>query len=243
MTFGEKVRKSRKDSNISQEELAFQLQVSRQAISKWENDKGYPETEKIIKMSKIFNVTLDYLLNESTASNEQINHNKEAFYVNQEMASGYLLHQTLKYRKMAWAIALLLAGTSFVFLFQEIGVLLYVMIMIASIALFVSILLSGNPYSQLKKEPLLFDKMVKKELATNYIEKRKTYNLFILVSIILFGVSFLMLPLLISFEAFNDLEDMILAISMILAGSSVYLFVYLLGMLQAYRFLGKDENI
>ncbi|MFD1412332.1 helix-turn-helix domain-containing protein [Oceanobacillus jeddahense] len=44
MTFGEKLRKSRKESTISQEELAFQLQVSRQAISKWENDKGYPET-------------------------------------------------------------------------------------------------------------------------------------------------------------------------------------------------------
>lgn len=67
MTFGEKIQKLRKESGLSQEELSYQLDVSRQAISKWENDTAYPETEKIIRMSKLFNVTLDYLLNEETA--------------------------------------------------------------------------------------------------------------------------------------------------------------------------------
>ena len=64
MTFGEKIQKLRKEAGLSQEELSYQLGVSRQAISKWERDNGYPETEKIVRMSKIFNVTLDYLLNE-----------------------------------------------------------------------------------------------------------------------------------------------------------------------------------
>ncbi len=63
MTFGEKIYKARKEKGLSQEELADQLSVSRQSISKWETDNGYPETEKIIKMAKIFNVTIDYLLN------------------------------------------------------------------------------------------------------------------------------------------------------------------------------------
>ncbi|HLR09056.1 MAG TPA: helix-turn-helix transcriptional regulator [Bacillota bacterium] len=99
MTFGEKIQKLRKEAGISQEEMAFQLQVSRQTISKWENDKGYPETEKIIKMSNIFHITLDYLLNESDISSGTTA--EESFYVNQEMANGYPLHETLKYRKMA----------------------------------------------------------------------------------------------------------------------------------------------
>ena len=64
MTFGEKIQKLRKEAGLSQEELSYQLGVSRQAISKWERDNGYPETEKNVRMSKIFNVTLDYLLNE-----------------------------------------------------------------------------------------------------------------------------------------------------------------------------------
>ena len=64
MTFGEKLQKLRKESGLSQEELADQLNVSRQAVSKWERDNGYPETEKIVRMSKMFQVTIDYLLGE-----------------------------------------------------------------------------------------------------------------------------------------------------------------------------------
>lgn len=240
MTFGAKIQKLRKEAKISQEEFAFQLQVSRQAISKWENDQGYPETEKIIKMSEIFHVTLDYLLNDYKDSKEYITHDEHGFYANREMANGYLLHETMKYKKMAWAIALLLSGNAFIFLFYEIGALLYVMVMIAAIALFVSILLSGNPYSRLKKESLLFDQVVKIELINIYMEKRKKYNALIIASIILFCTSFLVLPLLTSFAPFGGAEEMILAMSMILSGASVYLFVYLLGTLQAYRLLAKE---
>ncbi len=157
MTFGEKIQKLRKEQGISQEELSFQLQVSRQAISKWENDKGYPETEKIIKMSKIFQVSLDDLLNDSEDIAEKHTKNDKGFYVSQEMANGYLLHESVKYKKIALAIALLLAGTAFVFILSELGILIYLIMMIASIALFVSILLTGNSYPQIKKEALLFE--------------------------------------------------------------------------------------
>ena len=78
MTFGEKLQKLRKEAGLSQEELAWQLGVSRQAVSKWERDGGYPETEKIIRMSRIFHVTLDYLLNEETLQNEEAAKNEEA---------------------------------------------------------------------------------------------------------------------------------------------------------------------
>ena len=71
MTFGEKIQKLRKEADLSQEELACQLGVSRQAVSKWERDSGYPETEKIIHMSRLFNVTLDYLLNEENSGGNQ----------------------------------------------------------------------------------------------------------------------------------------------------------------------------
>ena len=66
MTFGEKLQKLRKDAGMSQEELAARLEVSRQAVSKWERDSGYPETEKIVRMGRLFHVTMDYLLNEES---------------------------------------------------------------------------------------------------------------------------------------------------------------------------------
>ncbi|MCJ7842781.1 helix-turn-helix domain-containing protein [Lederbergia sp. NSJ-179] len=242
MTFGEKIQKLRKEAGISQEELSFQLQVSRQAISKWENDKGYPETEKIIKMSKIFHVTLDYLLSDS--ENRNGNETEKGLYVSQEMASGFLLHETLKYRKMAFAIALLLAGAAFIFIINETaGILLYLIVMIVSIALFVSILLTGNPYRQIKQEALLFDDVFKKELLSNYMEKRKKYHVLIVGSIVLFCISFLVLPV-VGLELVSDGgEEMMLAISMIMGGVAVYFFIYLLGTLRSYRLLAKNEEI
>ena len=62
MTLGEKISKLRKENNITQEQLASIFGVSRQAISKWESDTAYPETDKLLKLSGIFKCSLDYLL-------------------------------------------------------------------------------------------------------------------------------------------------------------------------------------
>jgi transcriptional regulator with XRE-family HTH domain len=62
MAFSENLRTARKVKNLSQEQLAELLSVSRQAISKWELDDGYPETEKLMQLAEILGVTLDYLL-------------------------------------------------------------------------------------------------------------------------------------------------------------------------------------
>lgn len=58
------IKESRNRKNISQEELAEQLSVSRQTISSWENGKSYPDLVSIIKMSDIFNISLDKMLKE-----------------------------------------------------------------------------------------------------------------------------------------------------------------------------------
>ncbi|MBR3818929.1 MAG: helix-turn-helix transcriptional regulator [Clostridia bacterium] len=73
MTFGERLYKLRKDKNISQEELADLLDVSRQSISKWENDNAYPEMTRLLFMSDFFNVSLDYLMRgvEETESDQE----------------------------------------------------------------------------------------------------------------------------------------------------------------------------
>ena len=52
----------RNKKNISQEDLAEVLDVSRQSISKWENDKAYPEMTRLLFMSDYFDVSLDYLI-------------------------------------------------------------------------------------------------------------------------------------------------------------------------------------
>ena len=62
--FSLNLRKIRKDNNLSQEELADELGVSRQAISKWESGQSVPESDKLIVISNYFIVSLDYLLKE-----------------------------------------------------------------------------------------------------------------------------------------------------------------------------------
>lgn len=62
MTFGEKLFKLRKEKGLSQEQLAWQVNTTRQAVSKWENDQGFPETEKLMMLGNIFSVSIDYLL-------------------------------------------------------------------------------------------------------------------------------------------------------------------------------------
>jgi len=62
MTLGEKIAKQRKDLHYTQEQFADLLGVSRQAVSKWEADTAYPETDKLVRMGKLFGCSMDYLL-------------------------------------------------------------------------------------------------------------------------------------------------------------------------------------
>ena len=73
MKFSDKLQKIRKENNITQEGLADKLNVSRQAVSKWESGTAYPDTEKLIQISKIFNIKIDDLIND----NQDTDKNKE----------------------------------------------------------------------------------------------------------------------------------------------------------------------
>lgn len=62
MGFSENLQNLRKIKNMSQEQLAEKLEVSRQAVSKWESGNGYPETEKLITICEIFDCSMDYYI-------------------------------------------------------------------------------------------------------------------------------------------------------------------------------------
>jgi transcriptional regulator with XRE-family HTH domain len=64
MTTGEKLAKLRKENKYTQEQLAEVIGVSRQSISKWESDGAFPETEKLIILSRLYKCSIDYLLKE-----------------------------------------------------------------------------------------------------------------------------------------------------------------------------------
>ncbi len=72
MTFGEKLRKLRTDNNLTQDELAEKIFVTRTAISKWETDKGYPSIESLKQLSGLFKITVDDLISDEDIENKRI---------------------------------------------------------------------------------------------------------------------------------------------------------------------------
>ena len=77
MTLGEKIYELRTQHNLSQGDLANELNVSRQSISKWENGNSTPDLDKIIKLAEIFNVSLDELIKNEEKEVTVVNTPKE----------------------------------------------------------------------------------------------------------------------------------------------------------------------
>ena len=64
MTIGEKIKTARTENGLTQEELAGKMMVSRQAITKWEADKGIPDVSNLKLLAQLLNVSVDYLLDD-----------------------------------------------------------------------------------------------------------------------------------------------------------------------------------
>ena len=96
MDFGEKLHKMRKEKKMSQEQLAEKLNVTRQAVSKWESG-AIPDVDNIVKISAFFDCSLDYLMSNKEEEKEEditVIENNE---------------KTMKVSKMSWDIKWLLA--------------------------------------------------------------------------------------------------------------------------------------
>lgn len=71
MTTGEKLALLRRKKGMTQEKLSEQLHVSRQSVSRWEMDVSFPETDKLIKLGKLFDCSIDFLLDEDITGEKE----------------------------------------------------------------------------------------------------------------------------------------------------------------------------
>lgn len=109
MIFSEKLIQLRKKAGWSQEELADQMNVSRQSVSKWEGAQSVPDLEKIIRLSKLFGVTTDYLLKDEIEEEESPSVSEEissARYISLEEANAFLEVKTITSRSIAYGVFL-----------------------------------------------------------------------------------------------------------------------------------------
>lgn len=82
MTLGKKLQELRKKESLSQERFAEMMQVSRQAVSKWELDQSLPELDKLVDISNYYDVSMDFLVKEKM--DELVPNNEESTVLDQE---------------------------------------------------------------------------------------------------------------------------------------------------------------
>ncbi|KAB2460615.1 helix-turn-helix transcriptional regulator [Bacillus sp. CH126_4D] len=242
MGFGEKLFKLRKEKGLSQEALAEKLNTTRQAVSKWENGQGFPETEKLIMIGNVFEVSLDYLLKETA---EQSNENVDGYYVSKEMAEGYIVYGQKISKYIALGFSLLILSTIPYLLFKEDATLSTFLVIIIAVlgigAMMVSATIEESRYNVLKKEALLFDQNFLKELTKRYAIIKKKY-----AAVMIIGFCFIAagaIPFLLEKKHITSGELVQYhPYCVVLIAIGVYLFVRVLGVLEAYRILVENKE-
>lgn len=186
MNFAENLQNLRKKSNMTQDELAEKLQVSRQAVSKWESGSGYPETEKIITICEIFDCSMDELVKGKISLDEKDN---------------YDLIMSKSAKQVAIAVTLILLGVS-IFLtiiglspdveqYSLIGICVILLGVAFAVPLFI---INGSKIEEFKKKnPILNNVYTENELEVG--KTKYTKFTAIGISIILIGVMIMMLLL------------------------------------------------
>ena len=201
MEFHDKLKQLRKKQQISQEELAHQLNVSRQAVSKWESGQGFPETDKLLMIGNVFGVSLDYLLkdNHGTADSEP----EAGYYVSREMVQGYLEMKKHSAKHIAMGVALMVLSISFTMLFEDaIGTFLFFLGIAIGIAILILQGFRDKRYEAVEKQPLLFDEGFIRAFQSECHSERKRYGIYIVVGIMAIVLSY---PLNVLIEDILDL--------------------------------------
>lgn len=122
MTFGEKLQMLRARRGLSQDALAEALEVSRQAVSRWERNETLPETEKVIRLSRYFSVTTDYLLLDEVQSPTGNGENKRSPAAGLGMwfsRRGWLLGVGLAVLGGGWLLRLITGGWPYISMLAE----------------------------------------------------------------------------------------------------------------------------
>ena len=194
MTLGQKLKALLKDNGMTQEDLAERLEVSRQAVGKWVNDKGIPEVGKIVQISNLFGVSMDYLLKEECDEKgvtEEKAISNSGYYVSQEMLDGYLSYSKQNVKQITGGISLFILSNVFGCFEHNSMIMsfLYWLTMTAGIIIIIWHFFQTKQYQEIKNERLAFDDKVFGEFKKRRESRRKRYVVIMIVGVIIFLIS------------------------------------------------------
>lgn len=227
MGFGLKLQNLRKEKGLSQEALAERLNVTRQAVSKWETGEGYPEMEKLLLISDLFQVSLDYLMKDTV--DKDINTSKdEKYYLDHIKIMEYMKFKKSFALRIAIAVASIILSINLVLLFGEtkqeyIGLVSMLIVIALAVASIIITGLSSFQYEKLEKKniSMSFDDI--QELQEQYTQFQSKLKISIAIGVFLIIVSVAMVVLI--SELVN--EDSIIAPIQLLCCIAIAVFMFI----------------
>lgn len=173
MILANKITELRKKAGWSQEELADQLGVSRQAVSKWEGAQSVPDLDRVIAMSRVFGVSTDYLLKdelegENPAPADLVGEEHTLRRVTMEEASEYLSHVREHAKPVALAVSTCILSPIPLMMLSALadmnrlsetaaavtGIVLLLVAVAIAVVVFIRYGMKNEPYEYLEKEPI-----------------------------------------------------------------------------------------
>lgn len=178
MSLGENLQFLRKKNDITQEQLAEKLEVSRQSVSKWESDTTYPEMEKLVQLCQMFHLSMDDLIQKDVST----------LYV--EDKSHYDSHMNLFSKMVSLGIGLILFSLSLMMLLEGIGLaeelsgIVFFIFLVIAVAIFIVMGIQHNNFQQ--KNPYIENFYTEEEI--DRFNKKFSIMIASGVSLILIGV-------------------------------------------------------
>lgn len=241
MILADKIIRQRKKNGWSQEELAEKMEVSRQAVSKWESAQTIPDLEKILKLGNLFGVTTDYLLKDEMEDEEFSDDNKPSVKrITLTQANDYLEWRKAASVRIAVgvflcviaAIPLLLLGAMAEVpdypipenLAAGLGLIILLILVALAVAIFIFCGYKNAPYDFIDKEPFETEYGVAGMVKERQKAYRSTY-----IRCRILGACICVLspiPLFIGIAADSQIFTVLmLTVTMVLAGIGVVFFI------------------
>lgn len=227
MSLGENLQFLRKRENMTQEQLAETLEVSRQSVSKWESDNTYPETDKLLQLAELFHCTLDDLMRKDISSQ----------YI--EDKNNYDQHKNQFSKRITLGVCLILSGLTLTCFLQAVlpyregldrdglSGIVFLLFVVVAVAIFIVTGLQDSYF--VKKHPYIEDFYSEEEKETFH----KKFATFITTGVVLIIAG---LIIFLGFESiidpatkeFTDLDtgNLLGSVFLLCVTIAVTLFVY-----------------
>lgn len=243
MILADKIISLRKKAGWSQEELAQQLGVTRQSVSKWEGAQSVPDMDKILQMSRLFGVSTDFLLKDEIEAEEKIGVGEDSQLkrVTMKEAAEYIELRKAAAPKMAFATSLcVISPVALIFLAglselknlvlsenlaAGIGLCILFLLVAVAVAIFLSCSSKSKEYRFLEEEPFETEYGVSGMVNEKKKDYSATYSRLVTVGTVACILSVLPMFLSIGFNASDIFCVVGVCLLLVIAAVGVYLFV------------------